>query len=1095
MLAVQETKVQGEAETESMVRRFTSRYFACVSHAVGTSAGCVLFVRKLQGLDVQTVTSCLSGRLVVCDFSFRSVEWRVLCIYAPNSGDERAEFFVSIRQHLTTDRQIILLGDFNCVLTARDKTSKRPFRDGSTDLLFEHIVEFGLEDVAECLEGARSVQYTHFQGASHARLDRIYISVEMVPMCSNYSVLPVSFTDHCLVACRIGHKKRRNNFTWELWKLNEKVLKDENFSNVVKGQISKIEQGSQDTVLEMWELTKQATKIKAIERASCIRFEQNEKETSLRELLKTLTEQEGKQPGVYKDDIWQTKQKLEILDEERYHGALVRARAVQAIAGERPTKRALGLEKAHARRNHISQIDWNGETSEDNKHIERAFFEHYQSLFAFRSADIESFKREFLSNMPKLDDETKEWLQQPIALKEVEDAIDNLNPGKSPGPDGLSAAFYKEFKSEISPVLTVVFNESFKLKSLPPSYGTAHTVLIPKTEDVEKLKQVTSYRPISLTNVDYKIFMKILACRLQGVIHKIVGPHQTCGIRGRSICTNIHKARCVLECADAMHVGVAVLQLDLEKAFDCVSHEVLFCILDYINVGSVIKEGVALAYQNCTTRLVVNKALGAPINVQRSVRQGCPLSPLLFCIYIETLCLRILKDNEIRGFRVHESEVKVLAYADDIAVFCENKDSISKVVEITKRFSTITGSLVNWGKCLGFWHGEWQSTPDTFANVSWLTTPVKYLGAPLQFYKDSEPYWHEQTQETRAKADKWRGAYLSTFARATVCNLFFVSKLWYVMQVLHCSRTNVQKLHRVLAVFVWASNWERCSRTNLFRRIKDGGLGLAHLFVRQLVNRFLFLRDVSDPFLRTVCQVRLGRLLPDFVITTGYMHGGIFGFFKEVVGSVNFLSARFSKEYLSSVTRKNLYNDIVDTVFPVPMYRAMYSGGPGKDVFKRVKRMQIQPGVKSFFFRLHTDTLLVRTFMEQRGLFVPWGTECFRCKLPETIDHVFLHCCEGVYLWDVLQRTLRKDFPLNPHGIRFLAVDNEAGVPYDLVMVLGLHSIWRSRTARLYNDVDARFALQYFKESVGRFVEIIKSQELFPVWLPEMEQLTKLRLF
>lgn len=113
----------------------------------------------------------------------------------------------------------------------------------------------------------------------------------------------------------------------------------------------------------------------------------------------------------------------------------------------------------------------------------------------------------------------------------------------------------------------------------------------------------------------------------------------------------------MLECSDASKIGVAVLQLDLEKSFDCMSHEVLFCILDYVNVGSVIKDEVALAYQNCTTRLVVNRTLGAPIDVQRWVRQKYPLSPLLLCICSETLCLTILKDVEIRGFRILETEV------------------------------------------------------------------------------------------------------------------------------------------------------------------------------------------------------------------------------------------------------------------------------------------------------------------------------------------------------------------------------------------------------------------------------------------------------
>lgn len=154
-----------------------------------------------------------------------------------------------------------------------------------------------------------------------------------------------------------------------------------------------------------------------------------------------------------------------------------------------------------------------------------------------------------------------------------------------------------------------------------------------KSEDEARLRQVTAYRPISLTNVDYKIFMKILAKRLQAVMQELVGPHQTCGIKGRTIYTNIHTARSVLECCDALHESIAMLQLDLEKAFDRVPHDLLFSVLEHVNVGSVICQGVAMAYRGCTTRLLVNKGVGARIQVQRSVRQGCPLSPLLFvCI-------------------------------------------------------------------------------------------------------------------------------------------------------------------------------------------------------------------------------------------------------------------------------------------------------------------------------------------------------------------------------------------------------------------------------------------------------------------------------
>lgn len=72
-----------------------------------------------------------------------------------------------------------------------------------------------------------------------------------------------------------------------------------------------------------------------------------------------------------------------------------------------------------------------------------------------------------------------------------------------------------------------------------------------------------------------------------------------------------------------------------------------------------------------------------------------------------------------------------------------------------------------------------------------------------------------------------------------------------------------------------------------------------------------------------------------------------------------FLSERFSTEYLSNVTRKRLSCDVVELLCPEPVYRMKYLGGHKHDVFKRVKKMIIPAGVKTFFFKLHTETLPV----------------------------------------------------------------------------------------------------------------------------------------
>ncbi|KAM7313597.1 uncharacterized protein ISCGN_003450 [Ixodes scapularis] len=503
-----------------------------------------------------------------------------------------------------------------------------------------------------------------------------------------------------------------------------------------------------------------------------------------------------------------------------------------------------------------------------------------------------------------------------------------------------------------------------------------------------------------------------------------------------------------------------------------------------------------MAYKNCTTRLIVNKDVSESVDVRCSVRQGCPLSPLLFAIYLEPFCLRLLQDERINGFRIKSSEVKVLAYADDVAVFCTDRESVREVVTAASSFCKKSGSLINWGKCAGFWHGDWDATPSVFLNIQWTALPVKYLGVPLEYYRDSSRYWNEETEKARTKAESWKGRELSMFARATVCNMFLIAKVWYVLQALAISRINVQKIHRVFAVFIWGSVWERSSRTNLFRSLRCGGLGLSHLFIRQIVSRFIFLRDQNDGFLRTVIQVRMRNILPEFVVSSSTeASGSVRGYLREVLLSFKMLKVRFSLEYLSNVTRKRLYKDLVDVLLPVPLYRSLYSEGTGQDVLKRVKRMPIRSAVKSLFFGLHSGTLPVKSRLESRGIYVTWTTNCLLFKRPETIEHVFIECWDAVFYWDILQRTLKKDLPVTPFGIRFLPIENEGGVPFDMIMVLGLHSIWKTRMAVRHADVDVRSVRENFIESLAYIRAVLAAQPEPPDWLPLLKKVVCLKLF
>lgn len=169
---------------------------------------------------------------------------------------------------------------------------------------------------------------------------------------------------------------------------------------------------------------------------------------------------------------------------------------------------------------------------------------------------------------------------------------------------------------------------------------------------------------------------------------------------------------------------------------------------------------------------------------------------------------------------------------------------------MARDFSDATGAAVNWDKCCGFWHGLWATTPSTFEGISWACVPGRYLGTSLGSLRNSRVYTGRKLLPIWGRrASKWKHRYLSILARATVCNVFLSTKQRDVLQFLHCDRMSIQKFHCVFATFIWCSGWEPMRRDNLFRRFSKGGLGLSHLFVRQLVTRFMFLGDQKRPLI------------------------------------------------------------------------------------------------------------------------------------------------------------------------------------------------------------------------------------------------------
>lgn len=482
IIAVQEAKIECENETHRMIEtHFMYLYDVVVSHAKLRSGGCLLLIKKSLPFTYVYHATDNEGRVVMLDCKIRNESWRIVSVYAPNDCNECQVFFESILPYMDTSSNLLLLRDFNCVLDDRDRSSQRKVNDQSTAALRAIIDKCGMTDIFE--NGHRTAfRYTHFQNTSHARLDRIYVSLLDRKSIQDYKVIPAYFSDHCLVVATVGTRTSQQHpaKSWKLWKLNVSTLKDEDLCHFVYERTTKIF-SSCKSWSEEWERLKLDIRQAAIERCNVKSFNNQYHERDLNRILNSFCELGANFPGSCQAEIRETKLRLDLLHKNKLEGAKIRARMKKILRDEAPNKRFLRAERKHFLSKHIESIEHENKIVSDPAQIKAAFQSYYGTLFGKVKTDARmSAWQEFLEGMPVLGQEDSERLSHSVSTEEIRAAITSMATNSSPGPNGLSAEFYKTFKEPLSIVLQQVIKEAEFNGIQPPSFRRLHTILIPK---------------------------------------------------------------------------------------------------------------------------------------------------------------------------------------------------------------------------------------------------------------------------------------------------------------------------------------------------------------------------------------------------------------------------------------------------------------------------------------------------------------------------------------------------------------------------------------------------------------------------------------
>ena len=192
-----------------------------------------------------------------------------------------------------------------------------------------------------------------------------------------------------------------------------------------------------------------------------------------------------------------------------------------------------------------------------------------------------------------------------------------------------------------------VFNQCFHDGKLTASQRTAVLSLIHKKDDKDN---ITNYRPISLINVDYRILAFVLTNRLQKVIDKIISDDQTAYIKGRFMGHNIRLVSDVIDYYDVLNKSGILLAIDFHKAFDSIEWNFVYKTLESLNFGPSLINWIRTIY-NCPEACVKNNGyLSKIFQIFRGIRQGCPVSALLFKLSVEILATKISQCSSLNGF-------------------------------------------------------------------------------------------------------------------------------------------------------------------------------------------------------------------------------------------------------------------------------------------------------------------------------------------------------------------------------------------------------------------------------------------------------------
>ena len=293
---------------------------------------------------------------------------------------------------------------------------------------------------------------------------------------------------------------------------------------------------------------------------------------------------------------------------------------------------------------------------------------------------------------------------------------------------------------------------------------------------------------------------------------------------------NLALLRYTLDYVNITNETGILLSLDQEKAFDRVDQTFLSNVLTRFGFGPSFCRWISTLYCHANMQILLNGFLTEQIPLERGVRQGDLLSPLLYVFCSEVLACNIHSEPRYNGFLLPGGKgkhFKIRQYADDSTCFVKDIFSLRILLYILRHYEAGTGAKLNFSKTEAMWQGAWRTRPDSPPGLTWVTK-MKILC--IWFGNGSSNVEHDNWLPRLSKLENnlnhWKSRSLSLVGKSLIVNVLGASKFWFQAKILPVPKWVASRFRKLVYHFLWNSKIEMVSRETLSGPVKEGGLGI-----------------------------------------------------------------------------------------------------------------------------------------------------------------------------------------------------------------------------------------------------------------------------